>query len=117
MRVPIRASSHRTRRDGWTVERRLGFLATLARSRCVTRAAASVGMSRESAYRLRTREECALFAALWNRVLAPAPDAGAESHNRVLSDGHLLRLLGNHFRRESNGFSALGSPGTAASPK
>jgi len=107
--------SKRTRRDGWTVERQIGFLAALARTRCVTRAAASVGMSRESAYRLRAREDRALFAALWVRALAP--DVGAESHNRVLSDGRLARLLGNNFRRESNGFSAMGSRKSAASPR
>ena len=70
-------------------------------------------MSRESAYRLRAREDCGLFAALWDKALAP--DVGAESHNRVLSDGRLARLLGNDFRRKSNGFGALGSPRSAAS--
>jgi hypothetical protein len=72
-------------------------------------------MSRESAHRLRAREGCALFAALWDKALAP--DVGAESHNRLLSDGHLARLLGNHFRRESNGFGIIGSPGPPASPR
>ena len=65
---------YRTRRDGWTVERQLGFLVALARTRSITRAAAAVGMTRESAYRLRARPNGALFAAAWDRVLA------AESH-------------------------------------
>jgi len=107
--------SHRTRRDGWTVERQLGFLAGLAGTRCVARAAASVGMSRESAYRLRARHDCALFAALWGKALTP--DVRSESHNRVLTDGQLARVLGNHFRRENNGFGTIGSPRSAASPR
>lgn len=63
----------RIRRDGWTPERQLRFLDALARTRSVTRAARAAGMSRESAYRLRTRKEGALFAAAWDRAL--------ESHN------------------------------------
>ncbi|HMI39885.1 MAG TPA: hypothetical protein VK485_01485 [Sphingomicrobium sp.] len=113
MRARLRSStSNPTRRDGWTAERQLGFLAALARTCSVSRAAGSVGMSRESAYRLRLRSEGALFAALWDSALAS--DVGAESHNRVLSDGHLARLLGNHFRRESNDFGSHGPP---ASPR
>ena len=67
------------RRDGWTPRRQLAFLDTLARTRCVTRAAAAAGMSRESAYRLRRRPSAALFAAAWDRMLegrkghTPAP--------------------------------------------
>jgi hypothetical protein len=61
------------RRDGWTPERQLRFLGALAATRSVTRAARAARMSRESAYRLRTRKEGALFAAAWDRAL--------ESHN------------------------------------
>jgi hypothetical protein len=53
----------------WTPERQLAFLDTLACTRSVSRAAASAGMSRESAYRLRRRPAGALFAAAWNRVM------------------------------------------------
>jgi hypothetical protein len=49
--------------------RQLLFLETLARTRSVTKAAASAGMSRESAYRLRDRLHAALFAAAWDRAL------------------------------------------------
>ena len=71
------------RRDGWTAQRQLRFLDMLARTRSVTRAAAAVGMSRESAYRLRSRKGGVLFATAWDRALkghklivckpAPAP--------------------------------------------
>jgi CHAD domain-containing protein len=56
------------RRDGWTAQRQLRFLDTLARTRSVTRAAAAVGMSRESAYRLRSRKCSVLFAIAWDRA-------------------------------------------------
>lgn len=108
-----RTPAHRIRRDGWTAERQLAFLGALARTRSVTRAAAAAGMSRASAYRLRGRKDCVLFAALWDQTLACSD--GAESHDCLLSDGHLARLLGNSFRRESNGFGPVGSPGPAAS--
>ena len=74
------SKSHpKIRRDGWTPERQLRFLGALARTRSVTRAARAAGMSRESAYRLRSRREGALFAAAWDRALeshkvrAPSP--------------------------------------------
>ncbi len=72
----------------------------LSETKSITKAARAVGMSRESAYRLRYRAE--LFAALWDRTLAPA--FAGESHTPVWTDGQLMRLLGNHYRRETNGF-------------
>ncbi|NUT00176.1 MAG: hypothetical protein HOP96_04295 [Sphingomonas sp.] len=57
------------RSEGWTPSRQLDFLEKLARTRCVSTAAKSVGMSRESAYRLRGRSSSALFAAAWDRVM------------------------------------------------
>lgn len=68
MPVPARA-----RRDGWTPERQRVFIAALARTGCVGRAAAAAGMSRESAYRLRRREGAARFAAAWDSILAARP--------------------------------------------
>jgi hypothetical protein len=53
-------------------------------------------MSRESAYRLRQRRDGALFAALWDEALAFRPN---EAHIPPLTDGRIMRLLGNHFRR------------------
>src|SRR6266496_3055756 len=84
----------KTRRDGWTPERQLGFLDALARTRKVTRAAESVGMSRESAYRLRARQDGAIFAALWDRIMRRGVDGSGESHIPALSNGRLARLLG-----------------------
>ena len=53
----------------WTGQRQLAFLDTLSGTRCVTRAAAAAGMSRESAYRLRRRPAGALFAAALDRIM------------------------------------------------
>jgi len=105
-------SSHqgrRIRRDGWTAERQLHFLDALAASGSVRKAAASAGMSRESAYRLRERKDGALFAALWDRAFQPAR---AEVHIGVLSDGRIARLLGNHYRRERGDFLNIGGKGS-----
>lgn len=57
------------RRDGWTAERQLRFLDSLARTGSITIAAKAAGMSRETAYRLRKRRDGALFAAAWDRAL------------------------------------------------
>jgi hypothetical protein len=101
-----RARPERCRRDGWTAERQLRFLDTLARTRSISKAAAAARMSRESAYRLRERREGALFAALWDEALAFRP---AEVHIPPLTDGRITRLLANHFRRERGDFAAIGS--------
>jgi len=101
-----RARPERCRTDGWTAERQLRFLDTLSRTRSISKAAAAAGMSRESAYRLRERREGALFAAFWDEALAFRP---VEVHTPPLTDGRIMRLLGNHFPRESGDFVAIGS--------
>lgn len=59
----------RVRSDGWTPERQARFLAELAITRSVTKAARKVGMARETAYRLRAKPGAQSFAAAWDRVL------------------------------------------------
>ena len=93
------------RADGWTAERQLRFLDALARTRSVSRAAAAADMSRTSAYHLRERRDGALFAALWDEALAFAP---VEVDTPPLTTGRLMRILGNHFRRERGDFVAIG---------
>jgi hypothetical protein len=107
---PIRSRLRSIRRDGWTVERQLGFLAALSSTRSVGSAAAAVGMSREGAYRLRSRRGSELFAALWDQALSAGCEGAGESHTRPLSDGRLARLLGTHFRREAGDFRSIGRP-------
>ena len=80
----------KNRHDGWTVARQAHFLHILAVTRSVTSAARSVGMSRESAHRLRARDPSGLFAAMWARCFAPTstPRSAAEvdeSHRRVIA--------------------------------
>lgn len=68
-RLTRRACPESCRRDGWTPDRQLRFLEVLAGTRSVTKAARAVGMSRESAHRLRNREPHGLFAATWDRAI------------------------------------------------
>ena len=95
------------RRDGWTADRQLRFLDALAQTGSVGKAARAAGMSREGAYRHRSREE-GLFALLWDRVLQPAA-SNFEGHIESLSGGRLMRLMGNHFRRERGDFRNIRS--------
>ena len=62
--VPVRA-----RRDGLDARRQGQFIGYLAETGCVTTAAARVGRSRESAYRLRRRADAGDFAAAWDAAL------------------------------------------------
>ena len=56
----------RTRCDGWTPARQAQFIGALAETGSVAAAAARVGMSRESAWRLRARDLAESFAAAWD---------------------------------------------------
>tara|TARA_R110001606_G_scaffold65303_2_gene151162 strand:+ start:529 stop:1026 length:498 start_codon:yes stop_codon:yes gene_type:complete len=59
----------RPRPDGWTPVRQGEFLGLLAQTRCVKKAAMLVGMSRESAYRLRRKPGAEEFVAAWDAIL------------------------------------------------
>lgn len=56
----------------WTPESRSRFIDVLARTGNVRHAAASVGMTRESAYRLRRRKAEADFAHAWDAAILVA---------------------------------------------
>jgi len=58
--VPLRA-----RRDGWTPARQARFIGLLAQTGCVRKAAQMLGLSRESAYRLRRHPAAGSFIAAW----------------------------------------------------
>lgn len=53
------------RADGWTSAKQVGFLRALSASHSVSEAARSVGMSRQSAYRLRSRLKGLPFDLAW----------------------------------------------------
>jgi hypothetical protein len=65
----------RYRRDGWTPGRQSDFLGRLAETGNVSAAARHVGMTRESAYRLRDKPGAASFAAAWDSIVAQRPPA------------------------------------------
>lgn len=73
--VPVRR-----RADGWTPGRQAAFLEHLAARLSVTEAAGRVGMSRESAYRLRGRKGAESFAAAWDAIACALPDRGPSEH-------------------------------------
>ena len=86
----ITQSNKRERRNGWTAARRERFLASLVLKPDVRRACRAVGLSRQSAYRLRGRD--AAFAAAWDQALCRAHEAAAEAFMLRLPD-FLLRTL------------------------
>jgi hypothetical protein len=59
----------RTRHDGWTAERQIAFIEKLADCGSVSAAAAHVGMSRESARKLRRRHSARDFRDAWDAAL------------------------------------------------
>lgn len=59
----------RSRRDGWTPARQARFIGLLAQTGCVRTAAQLVGLSRESAYRLRRHPQAGSFIAAWTTAL------------------------------------------------
>jgi len=59
----------RKRRSGWTEARQRGFIAALARSGSVRAAAAHVGLSARTAYRLLDAPGAESFAAAWDQAI------------------------------------------------
>lgn len=59
----------RRRHDGWSISRQCAFLAHLYFTGSPAAAARAVGMSRESAHRLRVRAGAEGFAQAWGEVL------------------------------------------------
>ncbi|MBW8755112.1 MAG: hypothetical protein JF595_13360 [Sphingomonadales bacterium] len=59
----------RRRADGWTPRKQAAFLGALAETGSVCAAARRVGMSRETAYRLRAKPGAGSFAAAWDAVM------------------------------------------------
>ena len=64
--VPTAAAGQATARvDGWDLDRQVAFLRALSATHSVTEAAQSVGRSRQSAYRLRSRLKGGPFDLAW----------------------------------------------------
>lgn len=68
-----------TRHDGWTAKRQAAFLRELAATHNVSAAAQAVGMSRQSAYKLRARLQGEPFDKAWDAAFQTRFDALAEA--------------------------------------
>jgi hypothetical protein len=66
------ATGAATAEPRWTGERMAAFILELAATQCVATAARRVGMSRQSAYKLRAREEGKAFDLAWALALEQA---------------------------------------------
>ena len=66
--TPVRL---KTRHDGWTPVRQARFIAELAATKSLTRACKAVGMSRMSAYKLRSHPDAAELRSAWDKALEP----------------------------------------------
>jgi hypothetical protein len=67
--APPKEPTAHTRHDGWTRERMIAFLEALVETASVTTAAQSVGMTRQTAYRLRARLIGQPFDHAWEAAL------------------------------------------------
>lgn len=74
----------KARHDGWSAERQFRFIEELAATRSISKACRAVGMSRDSAYKLRDRPEAAEFRLAWSRALEPDFAAGRPRSPRAL---------------------------------
>ena len=132
--VPVR---RRPRHDGWTDEKQRRFIEALADTGLVSHAAKTVGMSRESANRLRRSPHGAAFARAWDAARCHAGAAlediaferaieGQEQNiyneygdivvtKRVLNDRMLTFLLG-HLMPERYGKAARTGSEPAEAP-
>lgn len=133
--VPVR---RRPRTEGWTEEKQRRFIEVLADTGLVADAAKAVGMSRESAYRLRRAGHGAAFARAWD---AARHHAGALIEDiaferaiegveqevydrngevvgaRLVHDNRLLKYLLSHLKPERYGGGVRSGDGrTSALP-
>ena len=70
-RSGVGSAPHKPRHHEWTRARQAAFLRELAALQSVSHAALSVGMSRQSAYKLRRRMAGQPFAEAWDMALDP----------------------------------------------
>lgn len=98
--VPLRAQH-----NGWTPARQQRFILSLARGLDVGGAARVVGMSRQSAYRLRDRAGAESFAAAWDRAQAFARTAASAGRSPLPAFGGIETILvPRHYRGRFVGF-------------
>lgn len=88
----------RPRPNGWTPYKQAEFLGLLAETRCVKAAALRVGMSRESAYRLRRKPGAEEFAAVWDVILGASLGLEKISLAKVTLETLLRRVDLDRYR-------------------
>jgi len=93
------AANRAARRDGWTAERIVAFLECLCEQADIGRACTRVGLSRQSAYRLRRRDP--LIAAAWEVAL------------QVAHDAKVARMMAAIPKRSLRTLSILSEPSTS----
>ncbi|WP_338304151.1 hypothetical protein [Erythrobacter sp. Dej080120_24] len=97
--VPVKL---RARKDGWSARVQCAFLAQLYATGSVSAAARSVGKSRESAYRLKSRAGAESFASAWDRVLAgPTRPGEHRPRHREIADWRKVTLEQLEWRIET----------------
>ena len=110
--VPLRA-----RKDGWTPLRQAEFIGVLAETRSVTAASSFVGMSRESAYRLRRKPGAGEFVAVWDSIMRPSRTTSHRPPPKVTLEPVFQRILQDRYRPVLRGGKYVGTirkPDTAA---
>lgn len=95
------------RADGWTTERQRAFIAALSSHGGVAAAAREVGMTPQSARRLRHRPDAASFARAWDAALDQGRCIAIDEAMQIAREGRLVpimrrgKLIG-HRRRFDN---------------
>jgi len=103
--APVPTAS--TRHDGWTPDRQRAFVSALRLLAGVGAAARAVGMTPQSANRLRRRPGAEAFAAAWDAALFEGRDRAWDEAVRRGRDGHLVPVTRDgrvvaHRRRFDN---------------
>ncbi|QJB68690.1 hypothetical protein [Parasphingorhabdus halotolerans] len=102
--VPLRA-----RKDGWTPLRQAEFIGVLAETRSVSAAAAFVGMSRESAYRLRRKPGAGAFVAVWDDIMGTSKVKSKGPLPKVTLEPVFQRILQDRYRPVMRGGKYVGT--------
>jgi hypothetical protein len=100
--TPVASGS--PRHDGWTPERQRAFIAQLVETGGVAAAARAVGMTRQSAVRLRKRADAEGFARAWDNALCEGRDRNLDLAIERGRDGYWVpvtrkgRVVGRRHR-------------------
>ncbi|WP_294329906.1 hypothetical protein [uncultured Sphingomonas sp.] len=81
------------RADGWSAERQRAFIAALASHGGVAAAARAVGMTPQSARRLRQRPDAAGFNRAWDAAVEQGRCVAFDEAMRIAREGRLVPIL------------------------